>query len=151
MIEQYLKDLGIELPAYQPPAWAYRSVMIHDHVAYVSGHVPKTGDLVLYPGKVGADVTVEQAGEAVELAILNVLASLKNAVGSLDQIAQVLKMVVFVASASGFNQQPQVADFASNLLRKIFGESGIHARSAVGVAELPRNCAVEVELIVSLK
>lgn len=151
MTENQLKNLGIELPAYQPPAWAYQSVTQHNGVGYVSGHVSKTGDIVLHPGKVGDEVTLEQAAEAARLATLNALASLQFALGSLDRVRQILKVVVFVASAKGFNQQPQVADVVSNLLREIFGEAGVHARSAVGVAELPRNSAVEVELVVALQ
>jgi enamine deaminase RidA (YjgF/YER057c/UK114 family) len=149
MHQKQLEKLGIELPEYQPPSWAYQSVVQHGGVAYVSGHVAKTGDVVLHPGKVGDTVTEEQAKEAARLATLNALASLNQALGTLDKVKQILKIVVFVASAEGFNRQPVVADTVSNLLRDIFGEAGIHARSAVGVAELPRNSAVEVELIVA--
>lgn len=151
MHQQQLEKLGIELPEYQRPSWAYQSVVQHGGIAYVSGHVAKTGDIVLHPGKVGDTVTEEQAGEAARLAALNALASLNHALGTLDKVRQILKVVVFVASAEGFNRQPVVADTVSNLLRDIFGAAGVHARSAVGVAELPRNSAVEIELIVAIE
>ncbi|WP_322092544.1 RidA family protein [Paraburkholderia bannensis] len=141
---------GFELPPYQKPAYAYTSVQIDNGVAYVSGSVPKTGDVDLHPGKLGADVTLEQAQEAARLALMNSLASLDAAIGTLDAVRKVLKMTVFVASAPGFNLQPKVADAASELLRKVFGERGAHARSAVGVAELPRNSCVEIELTVAV-
>lgn len=142
---------GHHIPAYQPPAYGYTSVLVYDGQAWVSGSVPKTGDKDLHPGKVGADVTLEQAQEAADLAIRNALASLSQAIGSLDNVVQVLKITVFVASAPGFNQQPRVADTATLLLREILGERGRHARSAVGVAELPRNSSVEIELVAAVK
>ncbi|MBN3853963.1 RidA family protein [Paraburkholderia sp. Ac-20340] len=141
---------GFELPLYQKPVYAYTSVQLDNGVAYVSGSVPKTGDVDLYPGKLGKDVTVEQAQDAARLAVMNSLASLDNVLGSLDAVRKVLKMTVFVASAPGFNLQPKVADAASELLAKIFEERGLHARSAVGVAELPRNSCVEIELTVAV-
>ncbi|MGY5809093.1 RidA family protein [Rhizobium sp. LEGMi198b] len=142
---------GQEIPAFQAPAYGYTSVLVHNGQAWVSGSIPKTGDNNLYPGKVGSDVTVDQAKEAAKLAIRNALASLSNAVDGLDNVEQVLKITVFVASAPGFNQQPHVADAATNLLREILGERGNHARSAVGVAELPRNSSVEIELVAAVR
>jgi len=125
-------------------------VQVDNGVAYVSGSVPKTGDVDLHPGKVGKDVTVAQAQEAAKLALLNSLSSLDNALGGLEAVRKILKMTVFVASAPGFNLQPKVADAASELLREVFDERGFHARSAVGVAELPRNSCVEIELTVAV-
>ena len=142
---------GYELPAYQPAAYGYTSVVTHNGVAYVSGHVPKTGAHGLYPGKVGADVTVEQAQEAARLAVLNALATMRHYLENLDRVSHILKITVFVASAKDFHRQPQVADAASNLLNDIFGDRGRHARSAIGVAELPRNSSVEVELTVAVE
>jgi enamine deaminase RidA (YjgF/YER057c/UK114 family) len=140
-----------ELPSYQPPAYGYTSVLVHQGQAWVSGSVAKTGDHDLYPGKVGADVTLDQAQEAAALATRNALSSLSHAIGGLDNVAQVLKITVFVASAKGFNQQPRIADAATYLLLDVLGNRGNHARSAVGVAELPRNSCVEVELVVAVK
>jgi enamine deaminase RidA (YjgF/YER057c/UK114 family) len=142
---------GFEIPSYQAPAYGYSSVMVFQGTAWVSGSVPKIGTDDLHPGKVGANVTVEQAREAANLAVRNALASLSHAVGSLDNVIQVLKITVFVASAAGFNQQPKVADAATMLLKEILGERGSHARSAVGVAELPRNSSVEIEMVVAVK
>ncbi|RUW79839.1 RidA family protein [Mesorhizobium sp. M2A.F.Ca.ET.067.02.1.1] len=142
---------GYEIPPYQPPAYGYTSVLVHDRQAWVSGNVPKTGDEDLHPGKVGSDVTLEQAKEAADLAMRNTLASLAHAVGGLDNVVQILKITVFVASAPGFNLQPRVADAATLLLRGVLGERGNHARSAVGVAELPRNSSVEIELVAAVR
>ncbi|MBB3236761.1 RidA family protein [Phyllobacterium endophyticum] len=142
---------GQEIPAYQPPAYGYTSVMVHAGLAWVSGNVPKTGDSDLYPGKVGADVTLDQAKAAAVLAIQNALAALSHTIGGLDNVIQIVKITVFVASAPGFNLQPQVADAATYFLRDVLQERGSHARSAVGVAELPRNSSVEIELVAAVK
>ncbi|PZU85476.1 MAG: RidA family protein [Shinella sp.] len=142
---------GFEIPAFQAPAYGYTSVLVHRGQAWVSGSVPKTGDSDLHPGKVGADVTLDQAKEAAELSLRNALASLSHAIGGLDNVEQMLKITVFVASAPGFIHQPRVADAATNLLRAILGDRGRHARSAVGVAELPRNSCVEIELIAAVR
>jgi len=138
------------LPEYQAPANVYASVVRHGSTAYISGHIAKTPSEVLFTGKVGADVSVEDARRSAELATLNALASLKHALGGLQHLDRVVKLTVFVASAPGFNGQPQVADAASTLLQTMFGEKGTAARSAIGVAELPRNASVEVEMIVAL-
>ncbi|WP_313200521.1 RidA family protein [Rhizobium sp.] len=142
---------GRELPAYQAPAYGYTSTIVHRGVAYVSGHVPKTGAYDLNPGKVGRDVSLEEAQAAAQLAVMNALSTLNEAIGGLENVEQFLKITVFVASAADFNQQPKVADAATNLLHDIFGKRGSHARSAVGVAELPRNSCVEIELTVAVK
>lgn len=142
---------GHEIPAFQPPAYGYTSVLVHDGQAWVSGSVPKTGEFDLHPGKVGGSVTLEQAKESAELAARNALASLSNAIGGLDNVVQLLKITVFVASAPGFNHQPRVADAATHLFRNVLGERGNHARSAVGVAELPRNSSVEIELVAAVR
>ncbi|HTM78452.1 MAG TPA: RidA family protein [Devosia sp.] len=138
------------LPDYQAPANIYASVVQHGSIAYVSGHIAKTPTEVLFTGKVGADISVEDARRSAELATLNALASLKHALGGLQQLDRIIKLTVFVASAPGFNEQPKVADAASILLQTMFGEKGTAARSAIGVAELPRNASVEVELTVAL-
>jgi enamine deaminase RidA (YjgF/YER057c/UK114 family) len=149
--DERLGKAGLALPPYMPPAYAYQSVVEHDGVAYVSGHVPKSAGGDLHPGKVGQEVTLEQAQAAGELATLNALSSLNHRLGgSLDRVDRILKIVVFVASAPGFNGQPKVADAVSELINRIFGDEKRHARSAVGVAELPRNSSVEVEMVVAI-
>ena len=150
MIEEKLAELGIVLPAAATPAFQYVPVTIHERLAFVSGQLPRQGES-LVTGKVGVDVDLEQAREAARLCILQGLACLNQALGSLDRVEKILKVTGFVASAPGFNQQPKVIDAASELLVQLFGEAGKHARSAIGVAELPRNAAVEIELIVALR
>jgi enamine deaminase RidA (YjgF/YER057c/UK114 family) len=150
MIEQQLLKLGITLPVAVSPAFQYVPVTVFERLAFVSGQLPRDGERLIV-GKVGAEVSLEQGREAARLCILQGLACLKQALGSLDGIEKILKLTGFVASAPGFNQQPKVIDAASELLVEVFGDSGRHARSAVGVAELPRNAAVEVELILGLR
>jgi enamine deaminase RidA (YjgF/YER057c/UK114 family) len=150
MIEQKLVELAIELPPAVAPAFQYVPVTIHERLAFVSGQLPRQGDAFV-TGKVGGDVDVEHARQAARLCILQGLACLNHALGSLDRVDRILKVTGFVASAPNFNQQPKVIDAASELLVEIFGEAGRHARSAIGVAELPRNAAVEIELIVGLR
>jgi enamine deaminase RidA (YjgF/YER057c/UK114 family) len=104
----------------------------------------------LYTGKVGADVSVEEAKEAARLCVLNALAAVKGEVGTLEKAHRIARVTGYVASAAGFNGQPEVMNGASDLLGRLFGEKGSHARTAVGVAELPLDAPVEVELIVDL-
>jgi enamine deaminase RidA (YjgF/YER057c/UK114 family) len=120
-------------------------------VAWVSGQIPRAGAKILMTGKAGAEVELERAREAARACVLQGLAQLESALGSLDRVTRVLKMTGFVASAPGFTQQPQVIDAASELLVQAFGEDGRHARSAIGVAELPRGVPVEIELIVAVR
>lgn len=150
MIERKLADLGITLPEAAVPAFQYVPVTVFDRLVFVSGQLPRQGEM-LVTGKVGAEVTVEAAREAARLCIIQALAGLRQALGSLDRIERILKLTGFVASAPLFNLQPKVIDAASELLVEVFGDSGRHARSAVGVAELPRNVCVEIELIVGLR
>jgi enamine deaminase RidA (YjgF/YER057c/UK114 family) len=152
MIEEKLRELGLELPQAARPAFDYVPVVLHGGLAWVSGQLPKLGDDVQVKGKVGGEVTLEQAQESARICILQGLACLKDALGGdLGRIERVLKVTGFVASAAGFNAQPKVIDAASNLLGAVLGEKGKHARSAVGVAELPRNAPVEIELVVALR
>ncbi|RYE31105.1 MAG: RidA family protein [Hyphomicrobiales bacterium] len=151
MIDQRLAELGIELPEAASPSFNYVPVTLHRGVAYVAGQLPKVDGEVRVKGKAGAAVSLETARGEARICILQGLACLKQALGSLDRIEQVLKVTGFVASAPGFNDQPKVLDAASDLLGEILGEAGRHARSAVGVAELPRDAAVEIELVVAYR
>jgi enamine deaminase RidA (YjgF/YER057c/UK114 family) len=126
-------------------------VVVHGDLAYVSGQVPRLDAQTVIAGKLGGELDVERGREAARLCVLHALAALKQALGSLDRIDRILKVTGFVASAPGFVQQPQVIDAASRLLGEVFGERGKHARSAIGVAELPRGSAVEIEMIVALR
>jgi len=149
MILHKLAELGIVLPAAVAPAFQYVPVTVHERLAFVSGQLPRKGELLI-TGKLGAEVPLDQGKEAARLCILQALACLHEALGTLQRVEKILKVTGFVASAPGFNEQPKVIDAASELLVQLFEDAGRHARSAVGVAELPRNAAVEIELIVAL-
>ncbi|USG64565.1 RidA family protein [Brevibacillus ruminantium] len=151
MIRERLQELKLELPEAAPSLYNYVPVLIHQGVAYISGQVPRVDGEIPYTGKVGDEVTVEQARELAKICVLKGLSCLEAELGSLDQVEQVLKVTGFVQSAPGFSQQPKVLDAASDLLQAIFGEKGRHARSAVGVAELPSNTPVEIEFIIAVR
>jgi enamine deaminase RidA (YjgF/YER057c/UK114 family) len=150
-IEQKIQELGLALPTAVKPAFQYVAVVVHDGLAWVAGQIPRAGDKVLMTGKVGADISLEQAREAARACVLQGVAQLRDALGELERIERIVKVTGFVASAPGFTDQPKVLDAASELLVQIFGEAGQHARSAVGVAELPRGVPVEVELVAALR
>ena len=137
-----LAELGISLPAVPAPVAAYLpAVVTAGQLPFVDGHLLETG-------KVGVEVSPERAGELARVAALNAVAAAASVVGGVDGIRRVVKLVVFVASDPAFTGQPQVANGASELLLSVFGERGRHARSAVGVAVLPLDSPVEVELVV---
>ena len=141
-----LAELGITLPPATPPVAAYVPAVRTGNHVYVSGQVPIVDGQILATGKVGAEVSPEQAKELAARCALNGLAAAAALVG-LEQIVRVIKVVGFVASAEGFTGQPAVINGASEFLVDVFGEAGRHARSAVGVAELPLGVPVEVEAI----
>jgi enamine deaminase RidA (YjgF/YER057c/UK114 family) len=141
-----LRELGLELPA-KGPMGSYVSAVQSGNLLFVSGGGPQKPGGTFIIGKVGTDVDLETAQEAARLCALYCLASVQEAVGSLDNVTRIVKVVGFVNSAPGFVQQHLVMNGASDLLISVFGESGRHARSSVGMAELPMNIAVEVELI----
>lgn len=146
MIERRLEELGLVLPDAASPSFNYVPVTLHRGTAYVSGQMPKVDGEIRVFGKVGAEVDLETAQGEARICVLQGLACLKVALGSLDRVERILKVGGFVASAPGFNAQPKVIDAASDLLVTVFGEIGRHARAAIGVAELPRNAAVEIEM-----
>jgi enamine deaminase RidA (YjgF/YER057c/UK114 family) len=147
---QRLAELGLTLPAVAPPLAAYVPAVQSGDLVYVSGQLPRDVDGALAAtGKVGAQVTPEQAKELAGLCALNALAVIDDLVG-LDRVVRIVKVVGFVASADGFTGQPGVINGASELLGAVFGSAGQHARSAVGVAELPLGAPVEVEMIVEV-
>jgi enamine deaminase RidA (YjgF/YER057c/UK114 family) len=150
-IDQRIQELGLTLPAPVKPAFQYVAVVVHDGLAWVAGQIPRAGDRILFTGKVGAEVSLDQAREAARACVLQGVAQLKEAVGGLDRVERIVKVVGFVASGPGFTDQPKVLDAASELFVQLFGEAGRHARSAVGVAELPRGVPVEVEFVAALK
>jgi len=150
VIEERLIDLGIVLPPVFPPAGNYLACVIIDDMVYVGGHGPIAGSQIIR-GKVGADLTLEEAQEAARITALSILASLKAELGDLDRIERIVKVFGMVNVAPGFNQTPSVIDGCSDLLVKVFGDAGQHTRSAVGLAELPFDIAVEIELIAQLR
>ena len=148
--ELKLKELHLELPPPPQPLATYVPAVLAGNILFLSGVLPVRDGQLVFSGKLGRDLTVEQGMEAARLALLNSLAIAKQALGTLDRITRVVKVVGHVASAEGFVQQSQVLNGASDLLVEIFGEAGRHARVAVGAAELPRGASVEIEMIFSV-
>lgn len=144
-----LKELGFELPVAVTPLGSYLPAVRSGNLVYTSGQLPMRAGALVQAGKVGADVTPGQANELARVCALNALAAIDALVG-IDSVIKVVKVVGFVASAAGFNGQPGVINGASDLLAGVFGDAGVHARSAVGVAELPLDAPVEVELVVEV-
>ncbi len=149
--EERIRELGLELPEPVAPLASYVPTARTGSLVYTSGQVPFVKGELHVLGKVGAEVDLDQAVEQARICALNCVAALKAEVGELSRITRIVKLVVFVASAPDFYAQPQVANGASDLLAEIFGDAGRHARSAVGVAELPLNAPVEVELTVEIR
>ena len=148
--EARLRELGHELPPVPEPAGSYVPATRAGTLLFTAGQVPFQGGELAKTGKVGDALTVEEAQEAARVCALNALAAAAAEAGGLNNISRIVKVTGFVASAPGFNGQPQVLNGASDLLGEIFGDAGLHARSAVGVAELPLDAPVEVELVVEL-
>lgn len=148
-IAQRLAELGIEIPEVSAPAGAYIPAITHGDLVFTSGQLPFVAGALPATGKVGAEVTPEDAKAYARTAAINALAAVQSVIGSLDRVTRVVKVTGFVASAAGFNGQPGVINGSSEVLAEIFGDAGVHARSAVGVAELPLDSPVEVELTVS--
>lgn len=149
-IETKIQMLGLVLPEIPKPLASYVPAKQSGKLVFTAGQLPLVkGDLVS-KGILGQDVLVEEAHKAAQICTLNALAAIKGVIGDLDRINQVVKVVGYVASTSTFTQQPAIINGASELLLEIFGEAGKHARSAVGMAVLPLNASVEVELIVEV-
>lgn len=145
---QRINELGIVLPQVATPAGAYVPAVVSGNLVFTAGQIPLVDGKLAATGKVGKDLTAEQAREIARICALNAVAAVKSVIGDLDRVKKVVKVVGFVSSDPSFSQQPAVVNGASELLEQIFGEKGIHARSAVGVAVLPLDAPVEVELIV---
>ncbi|MRH85872.1 RidA family protein [Nocardia sp. SYP-A9097] len=145
-----LEKLGLTLPPVAAPVAAYIPAIRTGNLVYTSGQLPFVDGQLAATGKVGAEVSTEQAAAAAQLCALNALAAVHDLVG-LDNVVRIVKVVGFVASAPGYNDQPVVINGASNFLGEVFGDAGVHARSAVGVSELPKNTPVEVELIAEVR
>lgn len=150
-IEQRLKELGIELKPAPAPKFSYIPCVRTGNLLYLSGQVARANGELLFTGKLGREVSIEQGKLAARQTIINSLAVLKDYLGDLDRVVQVVKMLGFVNSAPGFVEHPVVINGASDLLIEVFGEKGRHARSAIGTSELPYETPVEVELIVEIR
>ncbi len=146
-VEAKLQELGIVLPEVPKPLAAYVPFVQSGDLVFTSGQIAVEAGTLKFKGKIGKDLTAEEGYQAARLCAINTLAVLKSAVGSLDKIEQIVKVVVFVNSADGFSSQPAVANGASELYQQVFGDAGRHARSAVGAPELPLDTAVEVEVV----
>lgn len=146
-----LAELGLELPAVAAPVAAYVPAVRVGDLVHSSGQLPSVAGQLVATGKVGAEVSAEIGADCARTAVLNALAAVSEEAGGIDEIERIVRVVIFVASAPGFTGQPQVGNGASTVLGDIFGEAGRHARSAVGVAVLPLDAPVEVELVVQVR
>lgn len=146
-VEERLLELGLSVPEVVPPVAAYTPAVRTGSYVYTSGQLPMQSGALVATGKVGAEVSPEQARELAAICALNAIAALKSVVGDLEKVVRIVKVVGFVASDPAFTGQPGVVNGASELLGAAFGDAGVHARSAVGVAVLPLDAPVEVELV----
>lgn len=147
---QKLLELGITLPNAAPPVGSYIPAIQSGRHIYTSGQIPLREGKLAYAGKVPHDISLEEAAQAAEMCALNALAAIARVAGNLDAVDRIVRVCVYVASSPGFTAQPKVANGASDFLVKVFGDKGRHARSAVGVAELPLNAPVEVEVVAEI-
>jgi enamine deaminase RidA (YjgF/YER057c/UK114 family) len=143
-----LAELGIVIPEVAKPVASYLPAMVTGNLVFTAGQLPFISGVLQATGKVGSTVSADAAHGYARTAVLNALAAIETAIGSVDRITRVVKLVVFVASEPDFTGQPGVANGASDVLVEIFGDAGRHARSAVGVAVLPLDAPVELELVV---
>ena len=148
--EERLAELGLSLPTDTSPLATYVPAVRTGNLVFTSGQLPRIDGELTHTGKVGSGVTPEEAKEAAKACALNAIAVVKAEIGDLGKVRRVVKVVGFVASAPDFTGQPGVVNGASELLGKVFGDAGVHARSAVGVAALPLDVPVEVEMIVEV-
>lgn len=150
-VEQRLAELGLTLPAPPPAVANYVGAVLAGNLVFVSGHGPYGDGQYQYIGKVDSQVSVEEARQAAQLAILNALASLKAEIGSLDRVRRVVKVLGMVNSDPSFGRQPEVINGASDVLVHVFGDRGKHARAAVGLGALPMGISVEIEMVVEIE
>jgi enamine deaminase RidA (YjgF/YER057c/UK114 family) len=148
--EEKIKSLGLVLPPAPKPVGSYQPVVVAGNLAFLSGQIAKTAEGKILAGKVGSDLSLDQGREAARACALNVLSIIKNLVG-FERFERMLRVVGYVQAAPDFYEIPQVMNAASDLFVDVFGEKGIHARSAVGMASLPLNTAVEIEVTLEVK
>ena len=150
-VEARLAELGLELPEVATPAGSYVPAVISGNLVFTAGQIPLVDGKLMAEGRLGAEISPEQGKEIAQRCALNAIAAVKSVLGDLGRVKRVVKVVGFVASTPEFTAQPSVVNGASELLQAAFGDAGIHARSAVGVAVLPLNSPVEVELTVEFE
>jgi enamine deaminase RidA (YjgF/YER057c/UK114 family) len=150
-VESSIKQLGLELPDAPKPVAAYIPAKQTGNLVFTAGQLPMVNGELISKGLLGQDVEIDEANKAARICTLNALAAIKGVIGDLDRIKQIVRVVGYVASVPTFTQQPAVVNGASELLLEIFGENGKHARSAVGMAVLPLNASVEIELTVEIE
>ena len=150
-IEERLSELELELPETAAPVGNYVPAVRTGNLVFVSGHAPRQAGTFVYLGKVGRELSVDDGYKAARIVILSALASLKAEICDLDRVRRVVKLLGMVNSAPDFHDQPAVIDGASDLLVELFGDAGRHARSAVGMAELPKGISVEIEMVVEVE
>lgn len=150
-IEQRLQELGITLPPSPEPRFTYIPCNQTGNLIYLSGQDCRINGELMYEGKLGREVTIEQGQAAARQTIINCLAVMKGYLGDLERVVKIVKMLAFVNSAPGFGDQPYVINGASDLLVAVFGDKGRHARSAIGTSDLPFHTPVEIELIVEVR
>lgn len=150
-VEEKVKSLGLEIPAAPAPVAAYVPALTAGEYVFTSGQLPFVAGELKYKGKLGREVDEASGYQAARICAVNCLAAVKGAVGDLERVVRIVKVTGFVNSAPGFTGQPGVVNGASELLQEIFGDAGRHARSAVGVSELPLDAPVEVEMVVRVK
>ncbi len=148
--EDRLAELGLAVPSVAKPVAAYVPAVTSGDLVFTSGQLPMKDGELMVTGKVGGEVSPEEATACAQQCALNAIAAVKSVIGDLDRVAQVVKVVAFIASTPDFTGQPQVANGASELLGTVFGDAGVHARSAVGVPVLPLDAPVEVEIVVRI-
>jgi enamine deaminase RidA (YjgF/YER057c/UK114 family) len=149
-IEKRLKELNIELPLCPSPAAVYVPAVLVDNIVYVAGQTPKDGDKLLYKGKVGRDLSVEDGYSAAKICALRCISAVKEMAGNLDRVERIIKLTGYVNSCEDFTKQSIVINGASELLESIFGEKGKHVRVAVGCNSLPGDASVEIEMAVKI-
>jgi enamine deaminase RidA (YjgF/YER057c/UK114 family) len=150
VIEAKLKELGIELPQPPQPVGSYVPIQVVGNLIFTSGHTARINGVRRYLGKVGHDVSKDEAYLSARDAALNCLAAIREAIGTLDRVKRIIMVTGYVNSSPGFNQQPDVLNGASDLLMDIFGDEGRHSRTAVGAAELPFDASVELQMVVEI-
>lgn len=142
-----ITELGLSLPSVAAPIGSYQPAVLLGDLAFTSGQLPTVDGKLTITGRLGADVSIEDAAAAARVAGLNAIAAVADVAGGIDNIVKVVKITAFVAGTAEFDAQPKVANGASDLFAEVFGDAGVHARSAVGVSSLPLNSPVEVEII----